>query len=217
MGMRSNPESDESRGSAGLRPGVLTAWCHSLFALLFLVAGAFAADAQDNGTISGVVVSSWDGTPLAGATVTVRGTTLATQSGADGRFELKNVPAGDQVLRFSKSSYASAAVTDVRVLPGQTTTVNGNLRPEFYEMEEYEVTAEEFTQQTEQILIERQQSFAALPADNERLVQRNLLRPASPFVAAVFARQVDQHLPHEARSGGKEMPAVFQSHLTGVN
>ena len=49
-------------------------------------------------------------------------------------------------------------VTDVRVLVGQTTTVNGNLRPEFYEMEEYEVTAEEFTEQTEQILFERQQS-----------------------------------------------------------
>ena len=50
---------------------------------------------------------------------------------------------------------AAAVVTDVRVIVGQTTTVNGNLRPEFYEMEEYEVTAEELTQQTEQILVER--------------------------------------------------------------
>ena len=123
-----------------------------------LALAGFTARAQDNGSISGVVVSTWDATPLSGVTVTLRGTTLATQADASGRFELKNVPPGNQVLRFSKSGYASAAVTDVRVLPGQTTTVNGNLRPEFYEMEEYEVTAEELTQQTEKILFERQKS-----------------------------------------------------------
>lgn len=101
---------------------------------------------------------------MPGVIVTVRGTTLATQTDATGRYELKNVPIGDQVLRFSKSAYASAVVTDVRVLLGQTTTVNGNLRPEFYEMEEYEVTAEEFTEQTEQIILERQQASALMDA-----------------------------------------------------
>src|SRR2546422_650293 len=119
---------------------------------------AFAASAQEAGTISGVVVNTWDGTPLPNVIVSVRGTTLATQTDANGRFELKNVPPGDQVLRFSKSGFASAVVSDARVIVGQTTTVNGNLRPEFYEMEEYEVTAEEFTQQTEKIMFERQKS-----------------------------------------------------------
>jgi outer membrane receptor protein involved in Fe transport len=96
--------------------------------------------------------------------VTVRGTTLATQTDANGRYQLNGVPPGDQALRLSKSGFASAVVTDVRVLLGQSTTVNGNLRPEFYEMEEYEVTAEEFTEQTEQILIERQSSTAMVEA-----------------------------------------------------
>lgn len=128
------------------------------FALLLLIGGP--VHAQETGSVAGVVVSSWDGALLAGATVTVRGTTLAAQTDSSGKFQLNGVPVGEQVLRFSKSSYAAAVVTDVRVLPGQTTTVNGNLRPEFYEMEEYEVTAEEFTQQTEQIIFERQQSGA---------------------------------------------------------
>ncbi len=125
---------------------------------------AIPARAQEVGAVSGIVVSTWDGTPLAGVVVTVRGTTLATQTGANGRYSLTNVPVGDQVLRFSKSSYASAVVTDVRVLLGQTTTVNGNLRPEFYEMEEIEVTAEEFTEQTEQIIFERQQASGMMEA-----------------------------------------------------
>mgnify|MGYP003338179905 CR=1 FL=1 len=123
-----------------------------------------AAFAQDSGSVAGLVVNSWDGTPLGGATVTLRGTTLAAQTDSTGRYQLNNVPAGEQVLRFSKSSFAAAVVTDVRVLPGQTTTVNGNLRPEFYEMEEFEVTAEEFTQQTEQITFERQNSAAMMDA-----------------------------------------------------
>lgn len=136
---------------------------HVLAFLAFLLAG-WSARAQDSGAVSGVVVSSWDGTSLAGVTVTVRGTTLATQTDSTGRFELKNLPPGDQVLRLSKSGYAAAVVTDVRIIAGQTTTVNGNLRPEYYEMEEYEVTAEEFTQQTEQILIERQQASSMVDA-----------------------------------------------------
>lgn len=123
-----------------------------------------SAFAQDLGSVSGVVVSTWDAQPLSGAVITVRGTTLAIQTGGDGRYLLNGVPIGDQVLRISKSGYASATVTDVRVLPGQTTTVNGNLRPEFYEMEEFEVTAEEFNEQTAQILFERQQSGSLLDA-----------------------------------------------------
>ena len=74
-------------------------------------------------------------------------------------FRVGGAPPGDRCCGSPRSSYASAVVTDARVLPGQTTTVNGNLRPEFYEMEEYEVTAEEFTQQTEKLLVERQNSL----------------------------------------------------------
>ncbi len=140
--------------------------------LLFLFSAVTTVRAQESGAVSGQVVSTWDGTPLSGVVVTVRGTTLAAQTDASGRFELKNVPPGDQVLRFSKSGYAAASVTDVRVLIGQITTVNGNLRPEYFEMEEYEVTAEEFTEQTGQILFERQQATSVTHAIGSELLSR---------------------------------------------
>lgn len=150
--------------SSNLRP-------YWLMALLFFMS-VLAVNAQDSGAVSGVVVNSYDGMPLIGATVTVRGTTLAAQTDAAGRFEIKGVPLGDQVLRFSKSGFAAAVVTDVRVIGGQTTTVNGNLRPEFYEMEEYEVTAEEFTQQSEQIMIERQESSGLMEGLGSEQISR---------------------------------------------
>jgi TonB-dependent receptor len=68
---------------------------------------------------------------------------------------LTGVPPGDAVLRFSKSGFAAAVVTDVRVIAGQNTVVNGAMRPEFFEMEEFEVTAEAFTEQAMVILEER--------------------------------------------------------------
>ena len=132
--------------------------------LTALALTALMLQAQEGGTVSGVVVSTWNGAPLPKVTVTVRGTTLAIQTEINGRYQLKNVPVGDQVLRFSKAGFATALVTDARVLAGQTTTVDANLRPEFYELEEYEVTAEEFTEQTEKIMIERQKSSVMMEA-----------------------------------------------------
>jgi outer membrane receptor protein involved in Fe transport len=156
-GSRDRRASSQSPPAGGL--GFRGAWL-----LIWLLGMGLAAQAQEAGVISGRVVSTWDGTPLPGVTVSARGTTLAAQTDGSGRYELKNVPPGEQVLRFSKSGFASAVVTDVRVLIGQTTTVNGSLRPEFYEMEEYEVTAEEFAEQTEKIMIERQQASSMVDA-----------------------------------------------------
>jgi len=118
----------------------------------------------DSGSVAGTVLESWDATPLAGVTVTVRGTTLATTTDAAGQFRLDEVPPGDQTLRFSRSGYATAVVTDVRVLAGQVTRADGLLRPEFYEMEEYVVTAEEFREEAVQLLQERQETSALIEA-----------------------------------------------------
>ena len=108
--------------------------------LVLAAAGVVRLSAQEVGGVTGLVISTY-GKPLGGVTIVVRGTTLAGQTDSAGRYELKSVPQGDQVIRFTKGGYASATVTDVRVLPGQTTTVNGNLRPEFFELDEFEVTA----------------------------------------------------------------------------
>src|SRR6185503_4568613 len=128
--------------------------CTGLLALCFVLAG-LAVHAQDSGGIGGVVVNSYDGVALPKVNITVRGTTLAVQTDNAGRYELKNVPIGTQVLRFSKPGFRPVVVTDARVLAGQTTTINGNLQPEFTDLEPIEVPAEVFTGQTEEILKDR--------------------------------------------------------------
>ncbi len=157
---------------------------------VLLVLEAMEAWAQEAGGIAGFIIESWDGKPLPGVTVTVRGTTLATTSDGQGRFQIPGVPLGDQVVRFSRSGYAAAVVTDVRVVPGQVTTVNGTLRPEFFEMEEYEVTAEVFQEQALNILQERQETSSILEAIGSEQFRRLGVSDAADIMTKVTGTTV---------------------------
>ena len=72
---------------------------------------ATKSTADDTCTVSGMVVAKADGTPLKGATVQLLATAnadheIAVKSGADGRFLLKNIPAGDYHLTVSRNGYS---------------------------------------------------------------------------------------------------------------
>lgn len=119
---------------------------------------------QDAGTLTGAVVNNWDGRPLPGVVVTIRGTILAGTTDNTGRYRIEGVPAGEHSVRFSKSGFAMATATGVRVAAGLIRELPGSLRPEFYEMEEYEVTAEQFQVQAIEIIEQRQASTSFLDA-----------------------------------------------------
>src|SRR5688572_6369247 len=118
--MQSLPTRSGARGvtnSIGVRPSF---GFHLLFSLILACTTAVRAqDSPDAGTVSGIVVEAGLGRPLAGVTILVRGLTLATTTDVEGRYTLRGVPVGVQVLAFSKSGYVRAIVTDIRVAPGQ--------------------------------------------------------------------------------------------------
>lgn len=89
---------------------------------------AFAAHAQNTGTISGLVGHSESNTTLQGANIVIENTSLGTISDASGRFELKNIPAGDQTVVISFIGFRTEKIV-ARVLPGQTTTLESLLTP----------------------------------------------------------------------------------------
>ncbi|MBX3734472.1 MAG: TonB-dependent receptor [Verrucomicrobiae bacterium] len=150
--------------------------------LLVLLAGSGAAQ-TDPGSLAGLVVNGWDGRPIPGVIVTVRGTLLAATTDLQGRYRLEGVPPGDQTVRFSKSGFASASTSGVRVAPGLATSLDGTLRPEFYELEEYEVTAETFQDQTIEILEQRQSSASFLDAIGSEQFRRLGVTDAAQVIA----------------------------------
>ncbi len=86
---------------------------------LFILGAANTVMAQgDFGSVAGTIVESWEGKPLSGVTVTLRGTTLATTTDPQGRFSPNRVPPGEPVLRFSKAGYSTAGVPGVRAPAG---------------------------------------------------------------------------------------------------
>lgn len=80
---------------------LLASWC--LFMLFISVVQA------QNKTVTGRVTSKDDGLPLPGVSVRVVGTTLGTQTNADGKFSL-SVPASAKSLSFSFIGFTSSTV-----------------------------------------------------------------------------------------------------------
>jgi hypothetical protein len=81
------------------------------------------------GTIAGTVRDA-GGQPIAGATVTVFGTSLADTTDADGGYTISDVPvaAPRYILTAEKSGYQTAQAGDIDVAPGATTTVDFTLQ-----------------------------------------------------------------------------------------
>ncbi len=69
--------------------------------ILFFTSQTFA----QTRTITGTVIAKDDGEPLPGVSVTVKGTTIGVQTGADGKFSLNIPSAGNKTLTFSFIGY----------------------------------------------------------------------------------------------------------------
>ncbi len=104
----------EKRRSNLVRRGALC-----LMALLFLSVTAFS----QTRTVTGKVINSEDKEPLPGVTVTVKGSTTSTQTGADGTYKI-TVPSGATALIFSFVGHA-----EQEVAIGTSGTVDAMLTP----------------------------------------------------------------------------------------
>lgn len=88
----------------------------SCFLVLMLILSQITM-AQDK-TVSGTVTAKEDGVPLPGVSIEVKGTKIATQTSADGKFTIK-VPSGSTQLVFSYIGFLSKTVA----IKGETLNV----------------------------------------------------------------------------------------------
>lgn len=88
-------------------------WVPLAMALLALIWGTASPTQAQEIAVSGVVTDQTTGRPLAGANIVIVGTQLSAFTGADGRYAIRNAPAGDHQIRVSALGYAtqSRAVT----------------------------------------------------------------------------------------------------------
>ena len=101
------------------------------FVFLLLAAQAFGQDR----TVTGTITAKEDGLPLPGVSVKVKGSSLGTSTGADGKFNLQ-VPSGRNTLIFSFIGYKSMEVNI-----SSSNSISASLEPDATTLSEVVVTA----------------------------------------------------------------------------
>ncbi len=97
----------------------------ALSGLLALTASLASAQTR-TGTVTGRVLEAAGSTPVANATITVAGTTIRALSGEDGRYTLRDVPAGNATVRAVRLGYAEFS-RQVVITAGQATALDVTL------------------------------------------------------------------------------------------
>lgn len=128
-------------GRPGTEPGTPGRGLAAILVVWALAALAGTAAAQSTGSILGVVTGP-AGEPLRGAQVTVLSPTLVASTGADGRFVLGGVPAGERVLQVQMLGYRPLTLARVQVRIGRPTELRLRLEAAPLTMPPLEVNAE---------------------------------------------------------------------------
>ena len=84
--------------------------------------------AQQEGRIAGTIRDAETGEPLIGANVLVLGTSLGAATDLNGQFEIPHVRPGEYTLRVTYIGYETQLITGVKVKPGETTTLEIQLK-----------------------------------------------------------------------------------------
>lgn len=105
--------------------------------LLPMVMGVFfySITVAQTGTVRGVVADKSTGETMPGANVIIKGTLTGTSTDFDGLYVLENVAAGEVTIEASFVGFLPLSQT-VRVLAGQTVTLNFNLATDAVILEE---------------------------------------------------------------------------------
>ncbi len=100
-------------------------------AIVIAVCSATISFGQPTGSISGRVLDSSNGRPLAGAVVTVLDADMPTaRTDSDGRFGLSEVPTGEYRLRISAPRFGATIVEKVLVEESREASVRTSLSPQ---------------------------------------------------------------------------------------
>lgn len=113
---------------------------YSVIVLFFLFCSSYA----QVGVVKGIVLDKQSENPLGGATIELLDAEIATGviTDLDGRFILKNVPIGRQVLRISYIGYESTTIPNVDVTTGKDIFLNVTLLESFNQLDEVVLTSD---------------------------------------------------------------------------
>ncbi|TNE92247.1 MAG: TonB family protein [Deltaproteobacteria bacterium] len=153
--------------------------------------------------------------PVAGALITIEGTDIEAETDEEGRFELRGVPLGKQVLRALKPGYA-VLDTSVEVEEGLVTSATYWIRAESYrDNEAVAVYSREKTEVTKRtITIEEIRRVPGTFGDPLKVVQTLPGAARSPFGTGLLVIRGSNPEDSGVYVDGIRIPIIY--HLTGT-
>jgi len=143
-------------------------------ALVALFLGLPAAtQAQDQGRIVGRVLNGQTAEPLVSVQVYISDGALGSLSALDGRYVIRNVPAGTYRVTAQLIGYATKTVTDVVVSAGQSATLDITLESQAVMLEEITVTSTAERGTNTALMTERRLSVVVSDAIGEEQISRS--------------------------------------------
>src|ERR1035437_2189741 len=107
-----------------------------LFVLVLVYSSTLFAQ---KGTFKGTVVDKKTKETLVGATIRIKGTSIATVANIDGKFELRNIEPGKQTVLSSMVGY-SPAETSIDIVANQTTNLDLEMQEDLIGLHEVVIT-----------------------------------------------------------------------------
>ncbi len=132
--------------------------------LLVLAAPVFGQEPSGAGSVFGQVREADTGVIITNVTVSIVGTPLRGVSGSDGRYSILMVPPGEYEVSFTRSDYERFVQRDVRVVPGEATPLDVQLRLPMFELELLEIMADPLGGLNAELLLNRQTALSMTDA-----------------------------------------------------
>lgn len=116
---------------------------------------------NSNGTIAGKVLDKDFGDELRSVSVQVEGVeTASIFTDLEGRYQLRDIPAGTYTLVFSKNNYQTARISDVEVEPGEVFSLDVPLvaTGADFTLDVFEITVDQVVSQNVYLMADRQKA-----------------------------------------------------------
>jgi len=132
-----------------------------------------SAAGANTGMIAGVVLDESSGRPVIGASVLVEGTSTGAACDLEGRYYIRDVPAGEHAVVVASVGFSKRVITGVKVQSGQTTTLDASLSTQATEIEKIEVTAERARATEDAVLIKRRSAASVTDGISAETIRRS--------------------------------------------
>ncbi len=157
---------------------------------VIVVVSSTSVFANGYARITGTLVDAETGEPLIGANVFLENTTIGAASDLEGRFTIAKIPSGNYTVVVSIIGYSTRKLADVKIVAGETVTLNLALTPEAVATADVIVTAALLTNTEASLLRQRQKSIAVSDAISAEAISRSASGSAADAMEQVTGASI---------------------------